>query len=128
MTLQATPTRSRSCTCTMPTGLPLSTTNSAVMREVLSSSRAAEESMSCLAEGADSAKPLREWVKLGVVRTRGREFPADVMDAQAFLLTPAGAYGPAFLAMENFLVIKRYNMVKLPACAPTPAAPMMVKR
>jgi hypothetical protein len=44
-----------------------------------------------------------------VVRTRGREFPADVLDAPAFLLTPAGTYGPAFLALENFLVIKRYN-------------------
>ena len=53
--------------------------------------------------------PLREWIKAGVVRTRGREFPADIQDAQAFLLTPAGAYGPAFLALENFLVIKRYN-------------------
>ena len=70
-------------------------------------------SMSCLAEGADHARPLREWIKLGVVRTRGREFPADIQDAQAFLLTPAGAYGPAFLALENFLVIKRYNMSDL---------------
>lgn len=68
---------------------------------------------SCLAEGQDNAKPLREWVKLGVVRARGQQFPADVLDAQAFLLTPAGAYGPAFLALENFLVIKRYNMSDL---------------
>jgi peptidoglycan hydrolase-like protein with peptidoglycan-binding domain len=29
------------------------------------------------------------------------------------VLTPAGAYGPAFLALENFLVIKRYNMSDL---------------
>ena len=29
------------------------------------------------------------------------------------MLTPAGAYGPAFLALENFLVIKRYNMSDL---------------
>jgi hypothetical protein len=28
-------------------------------------------------------------------------------------LTPAGAHGPAFLALENFLVIKRYNMSDL---------------
>ena len=31
----------------------------------------------------------------------------------AFILTPAGAHGPAFLALENFLVIKRYNMSDL---------------
>ena len=42
-----------------------------------------------------------------------RDFPADALDAQAFVLTPAGAYGPAFLALENFLVIKRYNMSDL---------------
>jgi lytic murein transglycosylase len=63
----------------------------------------------CLAEGLNGARPLREWIKLGVVRTRGREFPADALEASAFVLTPAGAYGPAFLALENFLVIKRYN-------------------
>jgi lytic murein transglycosylase len=67
----------------------------------------------CLAEGPDQVRPLRDWVKLGVVRTRGREFPADTLDAQAFILTPAGAHGPAFLALENFLVIKRYNMADL---------------
>ena len=68
--------------------------------------------VSCLQEGADNAKPLREWVKLGVVRAGG-DFPAVALDQQAFVLTPAGAYGPAFLALENFLVIKRYNMSDL---------------
>jgi lytic murein transglycosylase len=70
-------------------------------------------SLNCLAEGQDRTRPLREWIKAGVVRTRGREFPADVQDAPAFVLTPAGAYGPAFLVLENFLVIKRYNMSDL---------------
>jgi hypothetical protein len=36
-----------------------------------------------------------------------------VLDAQAFILTPGGAQGPAFLALENFMVIKRYNMSDL---------------
>ena len=35
------------------------------------------------------------------------------MDAQAFILTAGGAYGPEFLALENFMVIKRYNMSDL---------------
>lgn len=67
----------------------------------------------CQSEGQPNARTVREWVKLGVVRTQGREFPADVLDAQAFILAPAGALGPAFLALENFLVIKRYNMSDL---------------
>ena len=68
--------------------------------------------VSCLQEGPDNARPLSHWVKLGVTRASG-EFPAAALDQQAFILTPAGAYGPAFLALENFLVIKRYNMSDL---------------
>jgi len=68
--------------------------------------------VSCLQEGADNAKPLSEWIKLGVTRVGG-DFPPHALDQQAFVLTPAGAYGPAFLALENFLVIKRYNMSDL---------------
>jgi hypothetical protein len=67
---------------------------------------------SCLLEGPSNAKPLRDWVKLGVVRAAG-DFPAEALDQAAFILTPAGAHGPAFLAVENFLVIKRYNMSDL---------------
>jgi lytic murein transglycosylase len=67
---------------------------------------------SCLLEGTDKARPVREWVKLGVARVAG-DFPAQALDQTAFILTPAGAHGPAFLALENFLVIKRYNMSDL---------------
>jgi hypothetical protein len=68
--------------------------------------------ISCLSEGPDNAKPIREWVKAGVVRVSG-EFPSEALDQQAFVLAPAGAHGPAFLALENFLVFKRYNMSDL---------------
>jgi lytic murein transglycosylase len=68
---------------------------------------------SCLAEGPQHVQPIRAWAKLGVVRTRGRAFDPAALDANAFILTPAGAHGPAFLALENFLVIKRYNMSDL---------------
>jgi len=66
----------------------------------------------CVLEGQDHARPLRDWVKLGVTRTTG-EFPAAALEAQAFILAPAGGHGPVFLALENFLVIKRYNMSDL---------------
>jgi hypothetical protein len=64
-------------------------------------------------EGPDNAKPVSEWVRLGVVRAGGGDFPAHALDQSAFILAPAGALGPTFLALENFLVIKRYNMSDL---------------
>jgi lytic murein transglycosylase len=71
------------------------------------------DGLSCRAEGPPSARTVRDWAKLGVVRTNGSGFPSDVLDARAFVLTAGGAYGPAFLALENFMVIKRYNMSDL---------------
>lgn len=68
---------------------------------------------SCRIEGPGGARSVREWMALGVVRTRGRAFPDGVLDAQAFVLVPGGALGPAFLALENFMTIKRYNMSDL---------------
>jgi lytic murein transglycosylase len=68
---------------------------------------------SCQMEGPPHARTLREWAKLGMTRTRGQAFPTGLLDAQAFILMPAGANGPAFLALENFMVIKRYNMSDL---------------
>jgi lytic murein transglycosylase len=70
-------------------------------------------SITCQAEGPPNARPVREWAKLGVARARGLAFPDNVLDAPAFILTPGGAHGPAFLALENFMVIKRYNMSDL---------------
>jgi lytic murein transglycosylase len=68
---------------------------------------------SCRLEGPPHARTVRAWAKLGVVRARAQAFPAHVLDAEAFILTPGGAHGPAFLALENFMVIKRYNMSDL---------------
>ena len=67
----------------------------------------------CQLEGPPHARSVSEWVKLGVVRPRNQAFPAEALDRQAFILTPGGAHGPAFLALENFMVIKRYNMSDL---------------
>ncbi|MBX9588379.1 MAG: lytic murein transglycosylase [Hyphomonadaceae bacterium] len=69
--------------------------------------------VTCRAEGPPEARAVRDWVKRGVTRTGGQPFPAGALDAQAFVLTAGGAYGPAFLALENFMVIKRYNMSDL---------------
>ncbi|MEZ3133457.1 lytic murein transglycosylase [Stutzerimonas kunmingensis] len=64
-----------------------------------------------LPEGFDYAladteirKPLAEWRSLGL-----RNLPGDQEDASASLLLPAGHRGPAFLIMDNFRAILRYN-------------------
>jgi hypothetical protein len=68
---------------------------------------------SCAMEGPPNARKLQEWVRQGVVRTNMQAFPQAVHDAEAFILTAGGTYGPAFLALENYMVIKRYNMSDL---------------
>jgi len=63
----------------------------------------------CSLEGPPGSRPVREWIKLGFRRTGGKEFPRHVLDESAYLMSPAGAHGPSFLALENFQVIRRYN-------------------
>jgi hypothetical protein len=48
-------------------------------------------------------------MKLGVARARGRQFPEGRLGDPAFLVLPAGLKGPAFLATNNFSVLKLYN-------------------
>ena len=47
-----------------------------------------------------------DWQKLGVRRADGKPFPAD---GDGILFFPSGADGPAFIATENFAVLKEYN-------------------
>lgn len=58
---------------------------------------------------ADSSRkmPLSEWARVGVTRVGGKPFPRP--NDQAYLLIPAGAGGPAFLMLNNFRVIMKYN-------------------
>lgn len=52
-------------------------------------------------------KSLSEWQALGVTRTD--DAPLGSLDLKAKLVVPSGHQGPAFLAYENFNVIKRWN-------------------
>jgi lytic murein transglycosylase len=63
----------------------------------------------CTLQGPDLARPISDWVKLGVARVKGRPFPEDSLGDAAFLVLPAGLKGPAFLATNNFSVLKLYN-------------------
>ena len=66
---------------------------------------------------ADRARMLtiREWERAGIRRAGGKPFPRA--DDRAFLLAPAGARGPAYLLLQNFRVIMKYNPAEAYALA-----------
>ncbi len=63
----------------------------------------------CSLEGPPDARPISEWVKLGYAPAKKKVFSDAELSQVAYLMMPAGAYGPAFLAPENFKVIRLYN-------------------
>lgn len=67
----------------------------------------------CTLQGPPKARPIADWVRLGITRTFDRDFPAERASESAFLVLPAGMHGPAFLALKNFLVLKSYNFADL---------------
>jgi lytic murein transglycosylase len=52
-------------------------------------------------------KTLKEWEALGVRRAGGQPFPRP--DDQGYILLPAGSRGPAFVTIQNFSVLMKYN-------------------
>src|SRR5215469_705425 len=66
---------------------------------------------------ADRARQyaIADWERLGLRRADAKPFPRP--SDRAFLLVPAGAHGPAFLMLNNFRVIMRYNPAEAYALA-----------
>ena len=66
---------------------------------------------------ADRARSMTvaDWQKLGITRAGGKAFPR--LSDKAYLLVPAGARGPAFLMLQNFRVIMKYNPAEAYAMA-----------
>jgi lytic murein transglycosylase len=60
-----------------------------------------------LAEGPK--QPPAWWAAKGVARADGKPWPAQDAAEACQLLVPAGAEGPAFLALPNHFVIRSYN-------------------
>ena len=54
-------------------------------------------------------KPVSEWLAMGVKLPAGTQLPANSNQLPAALLLPAGARGPAFLVLDNFRAILKYN-------------------
>ncbi len=69
--------------------------------------------VTCAEDGPKQARPISDWRARGVRRVAQRKFRIDILDQSAFLFSPGGGMGPVFLATENFLVFKRYNMSDL---------------
>lgn len=57
--------------------------------------------------GADHRRSISQWRSLGLRQAAGQTFsrPEDL----AYLYLPAGAQGPAFLLLQNFRALMRYN-------------------
>lgn len=66
-------------------------------------------SADCAFEGPTQQRSLAEWARLGFRRASGKPFAASELASEGYLMSPAGAYGPSFLALENFKVIRKYN-------------------
>lgn len=63
----------------------------------------------CSFEGPPDERPIAKWVELGFKRSDGKPFTQAQLGETAYLMSPAGTYGPQFLASENFKVIRLYN-------------------
>ena len=63
----------------------------------------------CSLEGPPGERTIAEWRKLGFQRTGNTPFKPSEDSISAYLMMPSGAYGPGFLATENFKVIRLYN-------------------
>jgi membrane-bound lytic murein transglycosylase B len=58
---------------------------------------------------ASTRKSIADWQQLGLKLPNGSPLPANMLQQQAALLLPAGYKGPAFLVMDNFRAILKYN-------------------
>jgi membrane-bound lytic murein transglycosylase B len=58
---------------------------------------------------ASTRKSISEWQQLGLKLPNGSALPGNLQQQQAALLLPAGYKGPAFLVMDNFRAILKYN-------------------
>src|SRR5215470_8578321 len=58
-------------------------------------------------------QPVSEWLQQGYVPAHGRRPSVAELSTPASLLLPEGTYGPAFLTLKNYYVIKDYNFSDL---------------
>ena len=73
----------------------------------------APKDVDCTIAEPSRTMPVGEWIKRGYAPLgQRRPTPAELAEL-ASLLMPEGAYGPAFLTLKNYYVIKDYNFSDL---------------
>jgi lytic murein transglycosylase len=71
------------------------------------------QGVDCTIGVPEVTRPLGEWLKQGFSLAYGRKPAAAELNEPASLLLPEGVYGPAFLTLKNYYVIKEYNFSDL---------------
>jgi lytic murein transglycosylase len=73
----------------------------------------APKNVNCTIAEPDTRMIVGEWIKRGFAPAAGRAPSANELAEEASLFLPAGLYGPAFLTLKNFYVLKAYNFSDL---------------
>ncbi len=73
----------------------------------------APQDVDCTLGVPENTRPLRDWLKQGFTLAYGRKPGEADLAEPASLLLPEGTYGPAFLTLKNYYVIKEYNFSDL---------------
>ncbi len=73
----------------------------------------APQGMDCTIANPDFTLTLSEWLRRGYALSHNRKLAQAELDQRASLLQPAGLYGPSFLILRNYYVIKEYNFSDL---------------
>jgi lytic murein transglycosylase len=73
----------------------------------------APRDIDCTIGVPEHTMPVREWLQRGYAPARGRRPSQEEMSAPASLLQPEGTYGPSFLTLKNYYVLKDYNFSDL---------------
>src|SRR5207244_321383 len=73
----------------------------------------APQGADCTIAVPEVTRPLGEWLSQGFVLAHGRKPTPAELGEPASLLLPEGTYGPAFLTLRNYYVIKEYNFSDL---------------
>jgi lytic murein transglycosylase len=71
------------------------------------------KSVDCTIAEPGQTLPLKTWLERGYAPLGGRKPSAEELSESASLLLPEGTYGPAFLTLKNYYVIKDYNFSDL---------------
>jgi lytic murein transglycosylase len=73
----------------------------------------APQGIDCTVAVPEVTRPVSDWLKQGFVPAHGRKPSQADLSEPASLLLPEGTYGPAFLTLKNYYVIKEYNFSDL---------------